>query len=246
MRARDIIVIPKMEDGDKFLIIQPHPDDAELFAGGFVALMRERKKEVVYVTVTDGAMGTWDPELKPEDLIRIRRREAEEAASVLGVSRLIFLGYPDADSLSHKELRKVFIRLIREERPDGLLLPDPWLPYEAHSGHVVVGLAGAEAVLFSPLPHFEPKGVTHQLSFVAFYATHRPNTFVDVTSLWEKKLEAIKKHESQFSPQLFQKLSLYLGLRSKEWGEGKGMEKAEAFKVLTPSHLHANVDTLEC
>ncbi|WP_258190512.1 PIG-L deacetylase family protein [Candidatus Hakubella thermalkaliphila] len=226
--------------------MQLHPDDIEIFAGGFVALMRERGKEVIYVTVTDGGMGTFDPELSPGELVVIRRREAQEAASVLGADKHIFLGYPDTDVLSHRELREKFIKLLREEKPDGILLPDPWLPYEAHLGHVIVGLAGAEAVLFSPMPLFEPKGVPRRVSFVAFYATHRPNIFIDITSKWEKKLEAIKRHKSQFPPEVFSPFFRYLEMKAKEWGEGKGFEKAEAFKVLTPYHLHGNVDTLEC
>lgn len=245
MQAKHLIPIPKIEEGHKFLIVQPHPDDADIYAGGFTASMIEKGKEVIYVTVTDGAMGTIDPVLKPDNLVIIRRREAESSASTLGVNRVIFLGYPDADVLSHRELRRELIGLIRKEKPCGLFLPDPWLPYEAHTGHVIVGLAGAEAALFSPLPHFEPKGEPHELKFVAFYTSHKPNTFIDITPFWEKKLEAISKHKSQFPPDIFRMLSIYLEIKSREWGEGKGMEKAEAFKVLTLYHLHGNVDAWE-
>ncbi len=244
-KVKYLIPIPKIEEGHKFLIVQPHPDDADIYAGGFAASMIEKGKEVVYVTVTDGAMGTTDRTLKPVELATIRRSEAETSAKTLGVNRLIFLGYPDADAITHKELRRDFIGLIRQEKPDGILLPDPWLPYEAHTGHVIVGLAGAEAALFSPLPHFEPKGEPHELKLVAFYTSHKPNTFVDITPFWEKKLKAISMHKSQFSPDLFKLFSIYLEVMSREWGEDGGFEKAEAFKVLTLYHLHGNVDTWE-
>ncbi|GFP20684.1 diacetylchitobiose deacetylase [Candidatus Hakubella thermalkaliphila] len=123
-----------------------------------MALMRERGKEVIYVTVTDGGMGTFDPELSPGELVVIRRREAQEAASVLGADKHIFLGYPDTDVLSHRELREKFIKLLREEKPDGILLPDPWLPYEAHLGMGMRSLAFiwfADLLFqeFYPFPH---------------------------------------------------------------------------------------------
>ena len=246
MKASEFFPIPSIEEGSKFLAIQPHPDDIEIFAGGFIALMRGENKEVIYVTVTDGRLGTPDPSLTPEELARIRKKETEEAASVLGVKKHIFLDYADGNYLSHEELRWDFIKLIREEKPDGILLPDPWLPYEAHLGHIQIGLAGAEAAIFSPFPHFKPEGSPHQVNFVAFYATNKPNTFIDITSCFEKKLEAIRQHKSQFPPPVFQVFSAYLDAKSKEWGEKKGAEKAEAFKVLSPYHLHVNVDAANC
>ena len=246
MKAGEFFPVPSIEEGSKFLAIQPHPDDIEICAGGFIALMRNKDKEVIYVTVTDGRLGTFDPRITPEELVRIRKKEAREAASVLGVEKHIFLDYVDGNYLSHEELRRDFIRLIREEKPDGILLPDPWLPYEAHLGHIQVGLAGAEAAMFSPLPHFKPEGSPHQLSFVAFYATNRPNTFVDITHYFEKKLEAIRQHKSQFPPSVFQIFSAYLDVKAKEWGEKKAMERAEAFKVLSIYHLHINVDAASC
>ncbi len=246
MRASEFFPIPNIEEGSKFLAIQPHPDDIEIFAGGFIASMRDKGKEVIYVTVTDGRLGTFDPNITPGELATIRKKEAKKAASVLGVKKHIFLDYTDGDYLPHKELRQDFIELIRKEKPDGILLPDPWLPYEAHLGHIQIGLAGAEAVIFSIMPHFKPEGRPHQINFVAFYCTNTPNTFIDITSYFEKKLEAISQHKSQFPPPVFQVFSTYLDVKSKELGEKKGVEKAEAFKVISLYHLHVNVDTVNC
>jgi LmbE family N-acetylglucosaminyl deacetylase len=109
-----------------------------------------------------------------------------------------------------------------------------------------VGLAGAEAAIFSIMPHFKPEGSPHQVNFVAFYATNKPNTFIDITSHFEKKLEAIRQHKSQFPPPVFQVFSAYLDAKSREWSRKKDGEKAEAFKVLSPYHLHINVDAVNC
>lgn len=243
METKYLIPIPKIDEGNKFIIIQPHPDDADIYVGGFAISMLEKGKEVIYLTVSEGALGTTKSHLKPQNLIKIRQKESEKSAKVIGITKNIKFGYPSTDYLTHKKLRTEFIGVFREEKPDGIFLPDPWLPYEAHQGHIIVGLAGAEAALFSPLPNYEPKGIGHDLKFIAFYASHKPNTFFEITEYWERKLIAINKHKSQFSPEIFKLLTQYLEVKSEEWGRLGGYKKAEAFKVLSPYHLHGNVDS---
>jgi LmbE family N-acetylglucosaminyl deacetylase len=44
----------------KVLVIEPHPDDGAIMAGGTVAKMVREGSEVYFVTVTDGERGTMD------------------------------------------------------------------------------------------------------------------------------------------------------------------------------------------
>jgi LmbE family N-acetylglucosaminyl deacetylase len=68
------------------LIVAPHPDDESIGCGGLIALLRQRGVEVKVVIVTDGTgshpHSTSHP---PERLAALRRDEAVEALSVLGV-----------------------------------------------------------------------------------------------------------------------------------------------------------------
>ncbi|MGH2707871.1 MAG: PIG-L deacetylase family protein, partial [Actinomycetota bacterium] len=77
------------------LVISPHPDDAEFGCGGAIAGWVSEGKDVILCVVTNGAMGSNDPSVRREDLIATREREQREAAAILGISQVIFLGYED-------------------------------------------------------------------------------------------------------------------------------------------------------
>lgn len=243
IQVKELFPVPDLLSMRRVLCVQAHPDDGEIGAGATVARLVQAGARVVYLTVTDGGVGTQDPSLEPGELVRIRRREGEEAALLLGVTGMIWLDFPDGGNLQLSAVREKIIEAVRRVRPDMLMVIDPWLPYEAHSDHRNTGLAAAEAVLLSGFPHVCPQhlkeGLTpHAPQGVAFYGSSRPNTFIDVTATWPLKLEAIAKHKSQFNPESLEMLTAYLTAKAREHAAGKGFELAEAFKVLSPIHLH--------
>lgn len=244
MKAKELIPIPDLEGARRVLCIAPHPDDAEIGAGGTLAKLAEKGARVGLAIVTDGRRGTFDPRQDLEALAAIRRKEQEAAAQRLGITELYWLSYPDGTGLPAEELRARLIHLIREVQPQAILAPDPWLAYEAHPDHRATGLAAAEAVLFSSMPPFYPRAGLdpHKVDLVAFYYTARPNTFIDVTSTWEQKLAAIQTHASQFPADTWPMVEGYLTLKAQELAENRGFPLAEGFKALTPTHLHINVD----
>ncbi|MCR4428160.1 MAG: PIG-L family deacetylase [Caldiserica bacterium] len=245
-KTRELIEVPPVEGFSKYLVVSPHPDDGDLFAGGLVAKLRDSGKEVVYLIVTDGSRGTLDEGMNGESLASLRRREEENAARILKVERIIFWDLPDGDLPIRRELRDRFIEIYRKEKPECVLLPDPFLPYEFHPDHVLVGLAGGEAVIFSPMPLFLPEvKPPHEVKLVAFYASHRPNQFLDISPYYERKMRAVREHKSQFSDSVLPLLEAYSYWKSREWARGKGMKLAEGFKVLTPTHLHTGIDSWE-
>ncbi|HDZ26028.1 MAG TPA: PIG-L family deacetylase, partial [Candidatus Aminicenantes bacterium] len=77
------------------LVITPHPDDAEFGVAGTVVHWARQGKVVAYVVCTNGDKGTEDIKIKPEKLAKIREKEQLEAAKILGVKDVIFLGHPD-------------------------------------------------------------------------------------------------------------------------------------------------------
>lgn len=254
--AKDLIPLPDLEAAREVLCVQPHPDDLEIGAGGTIAKLVKAGAHVTYVTVTDGGLGSIDPAVTRSKVAAIRRVEQEKAAAILGVADLVWLGYPDAAPLPPLELREKLMVLIRARQPQAVLIPDPWLPYEAHPDHRAAGLAAAEAILFSGFPT-EGQGERvkgFDVPTVAFYFTARPNTFIDVDATWEQKMAAIRAHESQFNETTLAMFSFYFDVKARENAEAARkraaesgrpeptMERAEALKVLTPIHLHVNVD----
>ncbi|MBM3495269.1 MAG: PIG-L family deacetylase, partial [Armatimonadetes bacterium] len=98
---------PRPTASQRFLIVSPHPDDETLACGGLIqqAVRAGASVRVVFLTSGDGYRMAIEREyrnlaLRPDDYVRfgaLRRREARNAASALGLSprRLRFLGMPD-------------------------------------------------------------------------------------------------------------------------------------------------------
>src|SRR5438477_439341 len=75
------------------LVIAPHPDDESIGCGGSICLHADRGHRVTTVFLTSGEYGL--RELSKEAAWRIREREAERAAEILGVASVEFLRRPD-------------------------------------------------------------------------------------------------------------------------------------------------------
>jgi N,N'-diacetylchitobiose non-reducing end deacetylase len=252
VRVKDLLPIPNLLAARRILVVQAHPDDAEVGAGATVAKLTAAGVSAAYLTVTDGHMGTEDPSIDPAELVQYRRREGEAAARTLGVAETFWLDFPDGGSLNLVRVREQITRVIRLFKPDALLVNDPWLPYEAHSDHRVTGFAAVEACLYSGLPHYckeqlqEDGLALHKVDQVALYTSPYPNTYIDVTDFWAAKLDALQKHQSQFSPEMVELLSFYLTEKARELAQDRGCEMVEAFKVLTTTHLHCFEETWMC
>jgi LmbE family N-acetylglucosaminyl deacetylase len=226
------------ENVEKILCIQPHPDDCELGAGGTIADLTSKDVEVVYLTLTDGSMGTSDPGLNPRVLAEVRKHEQEEAARVLGVSKIIPLDYKDTELPYTLDARNRIISVVRMEHPDIVLAPDPWLMYEIHPDHRVAGLLASDAVMFSSLPHVVPEHKPHIVAAILYYYTAKPNYFHDITATLERKLQALSKHKSQFEP-IWPILEEQVKTLAAAYGQASGRKYAEAFRVIPLSVSHA-------
>ncbi|MDD2858054.1 MAG: PIG-L family deacetylase, partial [Candidatus Nanopelagicales bacterium] len=77
------------------VFVHAHPDDEALLTAGTMARAAAAGQRVVLVVATDGAAGLARSELV-DDLASVRSAELEQAAAVLGVHRLVALGYPDS------------------------------------------------------------------------------------------------------------------------------------------------------
>ena len=80
-----------MKNNADILVITPHPDDAELCAGGTIAGWSATGKKVVLVACTRGEKGTSNPALTASQLAKIREQEQRAASKILGVNETVFL-----------------------------------------------------------------------------------------------------------------------------------------------------------
>ncbi len=216
------------------LVIMPHPDDAEFSCAGTVARWIREGKSVVYVLLTDGDKGTSDRSLTPGELSVIRQNEQREAARVLGLKDVVYLGYPDQGLEDSTELRKSIVRQIRLYRPDIVVTLDPYRRYIWHRDHRIAGQVVLDAVYpyardHLAYPDMLSEGLEpHKVKEMYFTASEDVNLRLDITDTFELKIQALACHRSQVGDKI-PELREGLLKRAKDAAEGKGFELGESF-----------------
>ncbi len=215
------------------IVFIPHPDDAESRMAGTVARWVREGKNIVYVVCTNGDKGTNDPNMKPEELTRIREREQLAAAKLLGVREVVFLRYPDQDLEDTPEFRKEIVRLIRMYKPDTVVTVDPYRGYLDHRDHRITARVTLDAIFpYASAPHsyqdlLEQGLQPHRVKEVLSCGTGDPNYYINVTDTIDIKVAALRCHKSQVGdrPELEERMRQ----RARITAEGQDYELAEAF-----------------
>ncbi len=154
-----------------------HPDDEALLTAGVMAKAADAGHRVVAVFATEGEAGEADRGQfgAGEALRRHRRAEAEAAADILGVSRVVFLGFADSGSdpgtagtpgsfstvpVEHAAARLADV--LREEQADVLTTYDRHGGY-GHPDHVQVHRVGLRAGVLAGTPAVLEATVSREL-----------------------------------------------------------------------------------
>jgi LmbE family N-acetylglucosaminyl deacetylase len=193
---------------ERALVVVAHPDDIDFGAAGAVATLTAAGVEVSYCLVTSGDAGGDASTHSKEERAMIREREQRAAALVVGVTDLTFLGWPDGLVEVTLELRKAITKVIRLKKPDLVITQSPERNWDrvfgSHPDHMAAGEATTRAVYPDARnPHFYPELVAEG------YEPHTVKTMwinmvgatlaVDITDVFEKKMTALRCHESQVS-----------------------------------------------
>jgi bacillithiol biosynthesis deacetylase BshB1 len=177
------------------LAIAAHRDDVEQTCGGTLLKMAERGHQTGILDLTQGEMGT-------RGTAEERGREAEEAARILRVGWRRTLDIPDGRVENTWENRLRIARVIRETRPQVVILPY-W--QGRHPDHYTTSVLGYEACFLAGLAKLETHGLAPHRPFKIVYASlyHdvRPTFVVDITDQFEARLESILAYKSQFTDQ---------------------------------------------
>jgi LmbE family N-acetylglucosaminyl deacetylase/glycosyltransferase involved in cell wall biosynthesis len=180
-------------DGEKLLVLAPHPDDEVIGCGGLLALHARGKRTVCVVIATNGAAG-YAGAGGEGDLVATRQRESRAGLSSLGVEDVRFLALPDRGLAERSgELIDLLERVILDFHPDLIAAPSP---VEIHPDHVALSSALCAALQRGTV------GSSVATARVAFYEVSqplRPNLLLDISSVVAAKQEAIAAHRSQTS-----------------------------------------------
>ena len=181
------------EPGLDLLVVGAHPDDAEVHVGGILALASHRGLKAAILDLTMGELGS-------RGTVETRKAEAIESTRILGVSRTI-LDLPDGRFEKDEGNRLKLMMELRHQRPDVLVLP---APDDRHPDHRRAHRLTAEAAYYAGLRNYPCPGSPWRPRAVAWVAGEHPTTapdlLVDVSSVWERRMEAFDAFGSQFPP----------------------------------------------
>lgn len=235
------VPLPKLTKLDRFLFVGPHPDDIEVACGGTVALLIKLGKQVTFLIATNGSVGSVDGSLTSAQLVEIRKQEALKSAEMLGVSDVRFLPYDDGGDYDHNAMRKDIVATILDTQPQVVFCPDHTVPSECHPDHLNVGKIATDAVFVASWERLTSRidlsGSVTGVN-IAYYYTHKPNSYVNVSKTYKLRREAIACHSSQFTQTDLQNLNTYFNLREIRFGLRSCCHRAEGYRVLSPTHQH--------
>ncbi len=217
------------------MVVTPHPDDAEFGVAGSVARWTREGKDVVYVVCTNGDKGSSDPNLKPEELAKIREEEQLAACKLLGVRYVEFLRYPDQGLEDNHEFRKDLVRMIRKYRPEVVVTSDPCRGYIWHRDHRIAARVTLDAIFpyardVHSYPELLEEGLEpHRVREVLLWGSPDTNYRLDITDTFDVKMDALGCHKSQISPDRFAETKKRMKERYRMMAEGEPFELAETF-----------------
>ena len=179
------------------LAIGSHPDDVELGCSGTLINEVRKGKKVGIVDLTQGELGT-------RGTIETRYAEAEQAGKIIGVHARENLKMRDGFFVNDEQHQLQVISVIRKYQPEvviGNILED------RHPDHGRAGSLIYDACFLSGLKQvktksddgkeqekWRPKILLHYIQD-RFY---EPNFIVDISDVWEQRMDSIRAYKTQF------------------------------------------------
>lgn len=226
------------------LCVAAHPDDLDFGASGTIAGFVDAGIEVTYLLCTRGDQGGFD-DTPREEMPLLREREQRDAAAAVGVKDVRFLdGFRDGWLEPNHALQKEIVRVIRQVRPERMLIQSPernWTRIGAsHPDHLAAGEASIRAVYPAARnPFAYPELLSDEglepwtVKEVWLMADQAPDHVVPITERFDRKLAALRAHVSQTSH--MEDLEGMLRMWGQRVAEAAGLHEgtlAEAFRVV--------------
>lgn len=184
----------------RVIVFGAHPDDCDITTGGLAALYVSMGHAVKFVSLTNGDMG--HQEIGGGELATRRLNETREVARRLGITYEV-LDNHDGELMPTLENRFEVIRRIREWKADIVIAPRT---NDYHPDHRYTGVLVQDAAYMVIVPNVlssVPPLVDNPLFLYVSDGFQRPNPFrpdivVDISTVFEKKVNALDAHVSQF------------------------------------------------
>ena len=239
-----------MPDKKTAIVISAHAADFVWRAGGAIAQHQAKGYEVTVVCLSFGERGEsaklWKQESMTLEKVKAARRiEAENAAQALDVHDIQFFDLGDYPLVLERDDKYRLVDVIRAVQPNFMMSHSQYDPYNTdhmYTTDVTMecrmiaqawGHNPGEKVLGAPqLYLFEP----HQTEQMGW----KPNVFLDITDVWDKKRAAIECMEGQqhlwdFYTNVAENRGNHFRRNSGGMAGGKPSRYAEGFQAVYPT-----------
>ena len=174
-----------------------HPDDVELGCSGTLLMAIAEGKRVGIVDLTRGELGT-------RGSAEIRLQEAAKSAEIMQVAVRENLSMADGFFANDEAHQRKVITAIRRFRPEVILAN---APEDRHPDHGRSAKLVSDAAFLSGLRKIEThwEGALQEAwrpNYVFHYIQDRfiqPSFVMDISPVWDKKMEAILAYGTQFN-----------------------------------------------
>jgi LmbE family N-acetylglucosaminyl deacetylase len=177
-----------------------HPDDCDIGASGLAAKLTALGHKVKFVSITNGDAG--HQSMGGGALAKRRRAEATESGRRLGIEYDV-LDNHDGELLPTLDVRLQVIRKIRQWQADVVISPRS---NDYHPDHRNTGILIQDAAYMVMVPNVAPDTAPLKKNPVFLHfqdrfklpAPFRPDIAIDISDVFEKKVDALDSHVSQF------------------------------------------------
>ncbi len=183
----------------RLMVIGAHQDDPEA-VGGIAIKFARLGHTVAFLSATNGQSGH---QVYPGyQLVQIREAEKSRAKEVLGIAQYETLDINDGYLTTQIHDRERMMRAIRTFSPDVIITHRPW---DYHPDHRNTAQLVADCSYLLRVPNFLPTVPAMEKMPLIFYMNDRfqkPCPFrgdvvIDIEDVFEQRLAALAKHESQ-------------------------------------------------
>ena len=192
---------PAQERKLRIIAIGAHPDDCDIKFAGTAYKFAQAGHAVKFLSVTNGDAG--HHEMGGGMLAKRRYLETQESARRLGIGEYEVLDNHDGELTPSLEVRRQIIRSIRRWKADIVIAPRP---NDYHPDHRYAGVLVQDAAYMVVVPNVTPDVPPLENNPIFLYyqdnfqkpAPFRPDVVVSLDDVWDKKVNAMDAHTSQF------------------------------------------------
>lgn len=210
----------------RFLVISPHPDDAELGMGGTIIKLKQQAHKVFLVDLTNGEPTPFGTPAK-------RQRETQRANKFLKIDERVNLGLENRYLFDTKRVRFLLAEKIRIFKPDILFCP---YPEDAHPDHIATTHIAEAARFYAKFTKLNLKGKPHYPFYLFyFFCSHlrtipKISFLIDISLQFKEKQRTMNCYRSQFVDNPKSRFILdYVKSQNHYFGQLIHSEFAEAF-----------------